>query len=220
MGGWVLRVGSPIIGTSGVVEPLSEDRWRDSMVEELHVALHRNPHQLGICFGNLGEEALRSDPDFPSVPLIQCGNFVGFLFHQALDQGIREFWLAGPLGKVIKVAAGIFNTHSHVADARSEILTAYGVLCGLPPQEASRLFDCPTTDAGLSLLRNHHLDQNVLHLVCQRVRQKLQWELRQDLTLHLLITDISGKPLIKDWESLTASASDKQESQSTRKEVL
>lgn len=187
--------GLSIIGTTGIIEPMSESRLKDSLLQELNVALAQNSDELALCFGNQGESALAKYLPAYQGPVIQCSNFIGFLLHRAVEKGYRRIIIGGALGKMIKLAGGIFQTHSHVADARAEIMCAYAALAGFPQNEMAELFACTTTDSALKLLKKEGLDEVVLDFICSRIREKLNLELHTDLSCVILLTDGSGRLL-------------------------
>jgi cobalt-precorrin-5B (C1)-methyltransferase len=84
---------------------------------------------------------------------IKTANWLGPLLVEAGLQGVKGILLFGYHGKLIKLAGGIFHTHHHLADARSEIFIAAAARVGLPAEHLHRLFDCETAEAGLSYLR-------------------------------------------------------------------
>ena len=116
--------GISILGTSGIVEPMSEK----ALVESIHVEMKQHFTQgekyLLVTPGNYGADYLREHMTLPFERNIKCSNYVGETIDMAVDMGVKGILFVAHIGKFVKVAAGIMNTHSHSADARP-----YGSAC-------------------------------------------------------------------------------------------
>ena len=103
--------------------------------------------------GNYGADFLAESGLIPSdIGIVKCSNFIGEALDRAAEAGIRQLILVGHLGKLVKVAGGVMNTHSRWADCRMEILCAHAALCGAGQETARALMGSATTDAGLDIL--------------------------------------------------------------------
>lgn len=149
--------GISILGTSGIVEPMSEEAWKDSLALELGMLSAKGFKQAVFTFGNYGEDFTLSKLDIDNKFIITTSNFVGFMLDKAVEQSFEEIVIVGHLGKLVKVAAGIFHTHSRVADARMEILTAYAALEGCSTEVLGKIYECRTTEAAAEIICNHGL---------------------------------------------------------------
>ncbi len=145
--------GISILGTTGIVRPMSEEAWKDALALELNVVAARGFKQVVFIFGNYGEsfvsEGLGMDPGC----VVKISNFVGFMLVKAVEVGFKEVLLVGHPGKLVKVAAGIFHTHSRVADARMEILAAYAGLEGADTKAIQEIYGCRTTEAAIQIIQ-------------------------------------------------------------------
>ncbi len=144
--------GLSILGTTGVVRPMSEDALKESVRLELAVHRAKGVEALALTFGNQGEEALRTR--FPGVPVAQMSNFVGFALDEAARLGFSRLLIAGHPGKLVKVSAGVMQTHNLYADARREAVAAHLALLGAPTAVVARAYGCPTTDAMAAAIRD------------------------------------------------------------------
>jgi len=150
--------GISILGTTGIVNPMSEDAWKESLALELNIMAAKGLKKAVYIFGNYGEdfavEKLGVKPEY----LIKVSNFMGFMLDRAAERGFEEILIVGHLGKLVKIAAGIFHTHSRVADARMEILAAYAALEGAEHNVVSSIYECKTTEAALSIIKEKGLE--------------------------------------------------------------
>ena len=124
--------GLSVLGTSGIVEPMSQQAIVDTMQLEIHqAALKNGAHRLILTPGNYGLDYLRETyPALLDIPIIKCSNFIGDALDAAATEHFEEVLLVGHIGKLVKVAGGIMNTHSRMADCRTELFCTYAALAG------------------------------------------------------------------------------------------
>ena len=165
-----IQGGISILGTSGIVEPMSEAALLETIRLELRQKHLEGYDRLILTPGNYGEAFLRNHLGIDLGEAVKCSNFIGKTLDMAGKEGIREVFLAGHGGKLIKVAAGIMNTHSSEADGRMEILAAYGAACGAGPELIEEILEAVTVDQGLALLeRCPGLRERVMERVMERI---------------------------------------------------
>lgn len=163
--------GLSIIGTSGIVEPMSEDALKASLKLELSVLHARGYREIIFVPGNYGKdfsEELGLNEDM----LVKTSNFIGFMLDEAERMGIESILLIGHLGKLVKLAGGIFNTHSSVADGRMEILTAHAGLLGASRETMGKIMASKTTDEATELILKENIPSYFDHLA-EVVRKKV-----------------------------------------------
>lgn len=146
-----IQGGLSILGSTGIVNPMSEAALQESLRLELSVLAARGHKMAIFAFGNYGLQFLRSQ-QIDETQVIKISNYLGFMLDEARQLGFQRLLLIGHLGKLVKVSAGIFNTHSRVADARLESLTAYAALAGAEQPLLSQIYQCTTTSAAVDLL--------------------------------------------------------------------
>ena len=146
--------GISILGTSGIVEPMSVKAIVETTALELRQAAASGARRMVLTPGNYGMEFLaRGGVALPAgVPVVRCSNFIGEALDGAGAEGFSSVLLVGHIGKLVKLAGGIMNTHSRWADCRMEILCAHAALCGAGQETARALMGSATTDAGLDIL--------------------------------------------------------------------
>lgn len=164
--------GLSILGTSGVVEPMSEQAMRDTILlqlrqtYELKVGIDDEAPEVILTPGNYGMDYLHEqDLDTLGVPVVKISNYVGDALDAAVNCGFNEILLVGHIGKLVKVAGGIMNTHSSVADGRMELMAAHAAVCGVDRDTVREVMACTTTDAALACLKKAGLaDETLLSL--------------------------------------------------------
>ena len=166
--------GLSVLGTSGIVEPMSQQAILDTIQLEMDQAALANPRQLILAPGNYGLDYLRDAyPEFAGIPVVKISNFIGDTLDMAATAGFKEVLLVGHVGKLCKLAGGIMNTHSHTADCRTELFCAHAALCGADRALCARLMDAATTDACLDLLDQAQLRVPVLESLLAAIQLHL-----------------------------------------------
>lgn len=166
--------GLSILGTSGIVRPMSESALIDSVRLELKSLLARGHQDLLITPGNYGEDFCRNVLRLSLTRWALCSNYIGEAIDCAAASGARSLLLVGHLGKLVKVAGGAMNTHSKTADGRRETLAAHTALCGGSRALVESVFTAPTTDQAVDLLRAAALDAPVLTSIAAALDQQLK----------------------------------------------
>lgn len=163
--------GISILGTSGIVEPMSIRAVIDTIALEIRQAAAQGAKRLILTPGNYGLSFLRElGLDQFGIPVVKCSNFIGEALDQATLEGFQQILLVGHIGKLVKLAGGIFNTHSRTADCRAELFTAHAALCGGDTALCQRLMACPTADACLEELDRAGLRERVLTGLLDRIQ--------------------------------------------------
>ena len=171
--------GISILGTSGVVEPLSLDALRDSVTLEIAQLGATGGRDLVLVPGNYGADFCDADPRLAPLPRVACSNFIGDALDAAARAGLARVLVVGHVGKLVKVAAGVMNTHSRVADCRLETLCAHAAMAGADASVARAVMEAPTTDAGLDVLD----EAGLLPAVCASVTRAVAAHVERRLAL-------------------------------------
>ena len=168
--------GLSVLGTSGIVEPMSQQAVLDTVQLEIHQAALReqSPKRLILAPGNYGLDYLAQNlPEYSSIPVVKCSNFMGDALDMAAAEQFAEVLLVGHIGKLVKLAGGIMNTHSRMADCRTELFCAHATLCGASQATCRALMDAATTDACLDILDAENLREPVLESLLQAIQLHL-----------------------------------------------
>lgn len=175
--------GISILGTSGIVKPMSEAALLDSLYLEMDQRRAAGTEDLLLTPGNYGESFAREVLGLNLDRWCMCSNYLGAAIDHAAGAGFRSVLVVGHLGKLIKAAAGCMNTHSKTADARRETLTAHVALAGADGGLLRALFDSPTTDAGVELLKQAGLLEPVMASIGEALDGQLKRRAGEGLTI-------------------------------------
>lgn len=185
--------GISVLGTTGIARSMSSDAYKNSIVTQIDVALASNIDNLVFVPGNIGEKLALKKLDITKEQIVQTGNFVGFMFEEAEKRGITRFTYFGHMGKLIKVAGGIFDTKHAVADGRREIMVTHAALCGADRNALQRLFDSKTTDDMMDILEEIDLSVEVSNSIASAIHERCMQ--RFDLDLNVILVDMEGNYL-------------------------
>ena len=162
--------GISILGTSGIVEPMSEAALVQSINVEMKQHFLQGEEYILVTPGNYGADYLREHMDLPYEKNIKCSNYVGETIDMAVDMGVKGILFIAHIGKFVKVAAGIMNTHSHSADGRMEVLASNAIRAGAPLECAKEILDASTTDEALEILERYQVMQGTMREILDRIQ--------------------------------------------------
>ena len=168
--------GISVLGTSGIVEPMSEQALIDTIRVEMRQKLANGMEYLLVVPGNYGIDFLdQYGHGLQLEDAVKCSNFVGEALDAAVEFGAKGVLLVGHIGKFVKLAGGIMNTHSHNADARMELLTVHAALLGAPVELLQKMMECVTTDDALKYLK----EADLMEPVMERIMEKMEFYVNQ-----------------------------------------
>lgn len=189
--------GLSVLGTSGIVEPMSEKALTDTIWLEMKM-LRESGHQY--CYvvpGNYGTDFLKETLGADPFLAVKCSNYVGETIDDARLLGMKGILLIGHVGKFIKLAAGVMNTHSRQADCRMEVFAAHAAMAGADRETVQRLMQCINTTEAIGILRRQRLLRQVMETVTERIEfylgQRAGEKLRIGAVLFSLEDGILGR---------------------------
>ncbi len=188
--------GLSIIGTTGVLRPMSEEAFKNSLVPQIDVAKAAGFDTLIFVPGKIGE-TIAKKLGFDDGAIIQTSNFIGFMLEAAAQRQIKKIVLCGHLGKLAKVAAGVFHTHNRVADGRLETLAAYSAAEGLPASEVQKILDANTTEDAAQIISANHLE-HVYKKIAARASRRAERYVFGKLQIATILVDYAGNILGQD----------------------
>ncbi len=166
--------GISILGTKGIVEPMSESALIASIQLEMEMQRRRGAEYLLVTPGSYGETFARDTLELDTARSVQCSNYVGEMLDCAVNLEYKGILLISHIGKFIKVAGGIMNTHSRDADCRAELMAAFGLRAGADREQAVRLLESNTTDEALDMLNEMHLREAASAMIMERAQAYMQ----------------------------------------------
>ena len=168
--------GISILGTTGIVEPMSEQALVDTIHVELRQRRESGADYVLLAPGNYGADYIKDAMGIDPATAVMTSNFIGDALEMCRELGFRGALLIGHIGKLVKLAGGMWNTHSRYGDCRMDILTACAAAEGLHGGAAAEMLCCATCDDALRLLKEQGLYDAVLHRLAGRIDAMLPYK--------------------------------------------
>jgi cobalt-precorrin-5B (C1)-methyltransferase len=166
--------GISILGTTGIVEPMSEKALVETIRVELRQRRVSGKEYALLTPGNYGSDFITRELGLNMNIAVQVSNFIGDGLDICRELGFRGVLLVGHIGKLVKIAGGMLNTHSRYGDCRMEILGAYAAAAGTSAQVVREILECVTCDDAVRLLQEEKTDAETLARVTEKVRSHLE----------------------------------------------
>lgn len=165
--------GISVIGTTGIVEPMSSQALLDTIVLEIRQAASRQKDFLMLISGNYSKDFLRDQLQLDQIPYVVTSNFVRDSMEAAWREGFSQLLLVGHIGKYVKLALGMPNTHSDYGDGRIPCLINCALKAGADRELLLAISECVTTEAALYLLQEQDLLKSSMEILGQMIEAQL-----------------------------------------------
>lgn len=170
--------GISILGTTGIVWPMSEKALIDTIKVELDRKYADNPEYVIISPGNYGQDYCQNNLGIDINDAVKISNFLGDSLDYIAYKGFKKVLLVGHTGKLVKVAGGIMNTHSSYGDCRMEIISAYSALIGADSDTIGNILNCVTTDQAMDIIKEKEYYSSLKKKLAERVKYHLDFRLK------------------------------------------
>lgn len=185
--------GLSVLGTSGIVEPMSEKALVETMYVEIRAQQAAGNKNLLVFFGNYGEDFTRDEMKLDLEGHVTCSNFVGELLDYAVFCGFETLLLIGHSGKLVKVAQGVMNTHSKYADCRTELFALEAMFHGASVEVGKEIYSCLTTDEVTKVLKRENIFEPVIDKVTDKIDFYMQHRVHGKIkTAALMFSNVYG----------------------------
>jgi len=161
--------GISILGTSGIVEPMSTKALLDTIRVELNQKKALGKKKVVIAPGNYGLDFMKDNFDYDLDEAVKCSNYIGDTLDMVANLGFSDVLLCGHIGKLIKVSGGIMNTHSKEADCRMELMAAAAIKASASQELLNEILDCVSTDAAYNLIKGKGIHMQVMENVMRQI---------------------------------------------------
>lgn len=188
-----IKGGISILGTTGIVEPMSGRAVEETVRAEVRVKAERSDF-LAFVPGNSGMAFVENEMMISDDKIVTMSNYPGAALDEAADCGVAGVLIAGSLGKLVKLAGGIFNTHSHEADARMDILIRTALRAGADLSILREIDGCVTTDSACDVLEKRGLLAQTMKIVTERAQANVRRRV-PEMRTELIILKNTGEVL-------------------------
>lgn len=178
--------GISILGTTGIVEPMSEQALIDTISVELDVRKAQNEEFIIVTPGNYGQDFLRDNLGIAVDKCVKCSNFIGDTIDMCIEKGFKSMLLVGHIGKLSKLGYTIYNTHSRYADGRMEAFALCAALCGAEREVLENILGCITTDAALEILKKEGIFDETIKMLEKRIDRSLKLRAKGSIEIGMI----------------------------------
>ena len=184
--------GLSILGSTGILNPMSEEALKEALYIELKVLKENKGGDWVIfSFGNHGKkycEKLGLD----TGRIVVMSNYVGFILDCAVELGFKKIILVGHIGKAVKIAGGIYNTHSRVADCRMEIMGANAFLAGEKAENIMKILHSNTVEEACEYVT----EKKLFSMIAEKTAKKsVEYTKNNEIRCEALIFSFAGDEL-------------------------
>ena len=179
--------GISILGTTGIVEPMSEKALIDTIYLEIDSQIEQGRKNILLTPGNYGRNAALEKFGIDIEKGIKISNYIGDTLDYLLYKQPERVLIIGHAGKLSKVAGGIMNTHSSYADCRHEIFAAYAALCGAEKSVIKEIFDAVSTDEIDYILIKNNLHEKVWEIIINNIMENINRRLQNKIKCEVMV---------------------------------
>lgn len=191
-----IRGGLSVLGTTGIVDPMSEKALIDTIKVDTDSKFAADPDLVLLTPGNYAKkfcaEKLSIDPD----NTVEISNYIGDSLDYVRYKGFHKVLLIGHTGKLVKIAAGLMNTHSSQGDARMEVIAAHSAMYGASRETVQRIMECVTTEEAFNIIRDGSYFEDVKQSILRKVLFHLNRRLRGEVRAEVILFNLRGEDII------------------------
>lgn len=175
------------MGTTGIVEPMSEKALVDTLKLTIDKRKLEDAENILITPGNYGKDYCAGVLELDIDKAVKFGNYLGECLDYVAYRQFRRVLLVGHVGKLVKVAGGVMQTHSSMADCRMELFAAHAALAGAKQAQTAAIMDCKTTDAVIALLDGWGLTEAVSSSLLDKIMEHLRYRLKGAVAVEVIV---------------------------------
>lgn len=180
--------GISILGSSGIVEPMSNQAVLDTIRVELNQKRAEGYDYVAVSPGNYGLDFMKRAYGYDLDKSVKCSNFIGSTIDMAVELGFQKMLLTGHIGKLIKVAGGNLNTHSGEGDCRMELLAAFAVRHGVESEKVCQILECAATEEAVRIIgeagKRQEVMDHAMERICYYLNKRAKGKLQIDCIMY------------------------------------
>ena len=178
--------GISVIGTTGIVEPMSNQALVDTTKVEIRQLAAKGRTDIFLVPGNYGRDFARDVLGLDVSECIAMSNFIGDAINSAVECGFKRIFMVGHIGKMVKLGIGQTFTHSSGGDGRMETMLACALEAGADLETLRKVLPCATTDAALDVLKKAGLKEKTMEILGRRIEATLLRKVPDDIQIEYI----------------------------------
>ena len=189
--------GISIIGTTGIVEPMSEKALVETIRTQANMRRELGDKTLLLTIGNYSDSFISANMAELTDKCVMCSNFIGEAIDIGVSLSFKKILIIGHIGKLVKLGSGIMNTHSSYADGRMETLITCAALSGVKSDILAKIDGCVTADAALDRLYENGCAEKTLALLVNRIEKYLSRRVKGEAEIAAIVFSFKNQLLLK-----------------------
>lgn len=194
--------GISILGTTGIVEPMSEKALVDTIKILIDKQQQEDKDKILISPGNYGREYCKNNLDIDIEKGIKYSNYFGETLDYLVYKGFSKVLIVGHIGKLVKIAGAIMNTHSSMADCRMEIIAVHSALVGANSQLVAKIMQCVNTDQAVELLDENGICELVMQSIMKKIQFHINYRVKDKLQAEIIIFSNDDRIIAKSENAI------------------
>tara|TARA_B100001939_G_C16915743_1_gene606798 strand:+ start:41 stop:1138 length:1098 start_codon:yes stop_codon:yes gene_type:complete len=189
--------GISILGTSGIVIPYSTASFAAAIRQQISVVNTMNDDNVVLTTGGRSEDFARKIIDLPDHSFIQMGDFSGYTIKQCAKQELKKAYVAGFIGKLAKMAAGVKQTHVKGGKVDMKFLSELAKRCNAGEDTISKILGANTARNVQEIIIEDKIDgffDEVTKEACIQMRQHSEGK----IPVEVILFDFDGTVLSRD----------------------
>ncbi len=191
--------GLSILGTTGIVKPMSEEALKDSLIVKLNQLAKTGKQEAIFTPGNYSTSFSKHNLEIDEDDIVLTSNYIGYMLEQAVNRNFKKVLLIGHLGKLVKLAGGIFQTHSRIADGRNEILASHYFLFHKDTVGFEKIMKANTTEETVGFIK----DKSFWNYLAIQMKSRSERYVHQELKVEVVLLSQKAGLLATTPEALT-----------------
>lgn len=192
----ILR-GISILGTTGIVEPMSEKALIDTIKVSIDKRYEENKEIILISPGNYGIDYCKNVLNLDIRKAVEISNFLGESLDYIKYKGFEKILYVGHTGKLVKVAAGVMNTHSSYADCRMETIACHSGCAGASRETMKSIMCAVSTDEAFDIIKDKPFYEDVKRSILEKTMSHLNFRLKGEVGIEVLMYTTTGEHTLK-----------------------
>jgi len=185
--------GISILGTTGIVIPYSTASFAASIRQGLDVAVAMGADTIVLTTGGRSEDFAKVV--FKSLPdhcFVQMGDFAGYSIKQCANRKLKKAVIAGFIGKLAKMAAGVKQTHVAGSHVNMDFMARLAVECGAPSGVITEIKNANTARHVSEIIIKNNIG-GYFDLVCRKVNEQMSQHAQETLEINVLMFEFDGR---------------------------
>ena len=188
--------GISILGTSGIVIPYSTASFAASVRQNLDVSLAMGNDTVVLTTGGRSEEFAKKIVDLPEHSFVQMGDFAGYTIQQCAKKEIKKAYVAGFIGKLAKIAAGVKQTHVKGSKVDTNFLAGIASRCNANQEVCEQVTKANSARHVKEIIQENKIE-GFFDEVCSDVYKQMRTHSEEKVPIDVILFDFDGKILGK-----------------------